>query len=123
MINLTLVATVFAANCAINRFGIVSVGFDLHAPAAVYFAGLAFSLRDLDIAAGEWAAPTNATPADAAEIEAAFAACAFDELSALGRSLAEAVAVIREWAYGNVEHITGARDHNYSRDAPRSRRP
>ena len=41
------VGTVFAANWAINRFGIVSVGFGLHAPAAVYFAGLAFSLRDL----------------------------------------------------------------------------
>src|SRR5205823_7754222 len=41
------VATVFAANWAINRWGIVSVGFGLHAPAAVYFAGLAFSLRDL----------------------------------------------------------------------------
>jgi len=41
------VATVFAANWAINRFGIVSVGFGLHAPAAVYFAGLAFTLRDL----------------------------------------------------------------------------
>ena len=41
------VATVFAANWAINRFGIVSVGFGLRAPAAVYFAGLAFSLRDL----------------------------------------------------------------------------
>jgi queuosine precursor transporter len=40
------VATVFAANWAINRFGIVSVGFGLHAPAAVYFAGLAFTLRD-----------------------------------------------------------------------------
>src|SRR3954454_13988556 len=44
---LAFVATVFAANWAINRFGIVSVGFGLHAPAAVYFAGLAFSLRDL----------------------------------------------------------------------------
>jgi hypothetical protein len=41
------VGTVFAANWAINRFGIVSVGFGLYAPAAVYFAGLAFSLRDL----------------------------------------------------------------------------
>lgn len=40
------VATVFAANWAINHFGIVSVGFGLHAPAAVYFAGLAFTLRD-----------------------------------------------------------------------------
>jgi uncharacterized PurR-regulated membrane protein YhhQ (DUF165 family) len=44
---LAFVATVFAANWAINRFGIVSVGFGLHAPAAVYFAGLAFTLRDL----------------------------------------------------------------------------
>src|SRR3954454_22033793 len=41
------VATVFAANWAIDHFGIVSVGFGLHAPAAVYFAGLAFTLRDL----------------------------------------------------------------------------
>jgi uncharacterized PurR-regulated membrane protein YhhQ (DUF165 family) len=44
---LAFVATVFAANWAINRFGIVSVGFGLQAPAAVYFAGLAFTLRDL----------------------------------------------------------------------------
>src|SRR5436305_3404649 len=44
---LAFVATVFAANWAINRFGLVSVGFGLRAPAAVYFAGLAFSLRDL----------------------------------------------------------------------------
>jgi queuosine precursor transporter len=40
------VATVFAANWAIDHFGLVSVGFGLHAPAAVYFAGLAFTLRD-----------------------------------------------------------------------------
>jgi uncharacterized PurR-regulated membrane protein YhhQ (DUF165 family) len=44
---LAFVATVFAANFAINRFGIVSVGFGLRAPAAVFFAGLAFTLRDL----------------------------------------------------------------------------
>ncbi|NUR78197.1 MAG: VUT family protein [Thermoleophilia bacterium] len=44
---LAFVATVFAANWAINRFGIVSVGFGLRAPAAVFFAGLAFTLRDL----------------------------------------------------------------------------
>lgn len=41
------VATVFAANLAIERFGVVPVGFGLLAPAGVYFAGLAFTLRDL----------------------------------------------------------------------------
>jgi uncharacterized PurR-regulated membrane protein YhhQ (DUF165 family) len=37
---------VFAANLAITLIGIVPVGFGLMAPAGVYFAGLAFSLRD-----------------------------------------------------------------------------
>lgn len=41
------VATIFAANWAISRFGVVPVGFGLVAPAGVYFAGLAFTLRDL----------------------------------------------------------------------------
>ncbi len=41
------VGTVVAANWAISRFGIVPVGFGLAAPAGVYFAGLAFTLRDL----------------------------------------------------------------------------
>lgn len=41
------IATVFAANWAIDRFGAVSVGFGLVAPAGVYFAGLAFTLRDI----------------------------------------------------------------------------
>ena len=40
-------ATVFASNWAIQRFGLVPVGFGLSAPAGVYFAGLAFTLRDL----------------------------------------------------------------------------
>jgi queuosine precursor transporter len=40
------VATIFAANLAITYVGIVPVGFGLLAPAGVYFAGLAFSLRD-----------------------------------------------------------------------------
>jgi uncharacterized PurR-regulated membrane protein YhhQ (DUF165 family) len=40
------VLTIFAANWAITTFGIVPVGFGLMAPAGVYFAGLAFSLRD-----------------------------------------------------------------------------
>ena len=38
--------TVVAANWAVNRYGIVPVGFGLMAPAGVYFAGLAFGLRD-----------------------------------------------------------------------------
>ena len=41
------IGTIFAANWAINRYGPVSVGFGKEAPAGVYFAGLAFTLRDL----------------------------------------------------------------------------
>lgn len=41
------IATIFAANWAIATFGPVPVGFGLVAPAGVYFAGLAFTLRDL----------------------------------------------------------------------------
>jgi uncharacterized PurR-regulated membrane protein YhhQ (DUF165 family) len=41
------IATIFAANWAIATFGLVPVGFGLRAPAGVYFAGLAFTLRDL----------------------------------------------------------------------------
>lgn len=41
------IATIFAANWAIATFGLVPVGFGLLAPAGVYFAGLAFTLRDL----------------------------------------------------------------------------
>lgn len=41
------VGTVVMANWAVDRFGVVSVGFGLMAPAAVYFVGLAFTLRDL----------------------------------------------------------------------------
>ena len=44
---LAYVATIFAANWAIASFGVVPVGFGLVAPAGVYFAGLAFTLRDL----------------------------------------------------------------------------
>jgi len=40
------VLTIIAANLTIIAFGIVPVGFGLLAPAGVYFAGLAFSLRD-----------------------------------------------------------------------------
>lgn len=41
------VSTIFLANWAITKWGIVSVGFGLVAPAGVYFAGLAFTLRDV----------------------------------------------------------------------------
>lgn len=40
------VATIFAANWAIQTFGVIPVGFGLLAPAGVYFVGLAFPLRD-----------------------------------------------------------------------------
>lgn len=41
------IATIFAANWAIQTFGIVPVGLGLMAPAGVYFVGLAFTFRDL----------------------------------------------------------------------------
>src|SRR5262245_15015811 len=41
------IGTIFAANWAIASFGLVPVGFGLLAPAGVYFAGLAFTFRDL----------------------------------------------------------------------------
>lgn len=41
------IATILVANWVVATFGIVPVGFGLQAPAAVYFAGLAFVLRDL----------------------------------------------------------------------------
>lgn len=40
------VGTVVAANWALNRYGVVPIGFGLTAPAGVYFAGLAFGVRD-----------------------------------------------------------------------------
>lgn len=43
----TYLATTVAANWAITEVGAVPVGFGLMAPAGVYFAGLAFTLRDL----------------------------------------------------------------------------
>src|SRR4051812_18710119 len=41
------IATIVLANWAIATFGVVPVGFGLVAPAGVYFAGFAFTLRDL----------------------------------------------------------------------------
>jgi queuosine precursor transporter len=40
------IGTIFAANWAIEEWGVVPVGFGLEAPAGVYFAGLAFTFRD-----------------------------------------------------------------------------
>lgn len=44
---LCFVATVYAANWAIQEFGPVWVWHGLMAPAGVYFVGLAFTLRDI----------------------------------------------------------------------------
>ena len=41
------VATVFGANWALGEFGIVPIGFGLMAPAGVFFAGAAFTCRDM----------------------------------------------------------------------------
>lgn len=41
------VAMIYLANWALKEYGFVSVGFGLTAPAGVFFAGLAFSFRDL----------------------------------------------------------------------------
>lgn len=42
-----LVATVWIANWLVDRYGAVPVGFGLMAPAGVYAAGVAFTLRDV----------------------------------------------------------------------------
>lgn len=57
--------TVLAANWAITRYGIVPVGFGLTAPAGVYVAGLAFTLRDLlhELAGRAWVLAAIATGA------------------------------------------------------------
>lgn len=44
---LGFIATVAGANWSLATFGIVPIGLGLTAPAGVYFAGLAFTLRDL----------------------------------------------------------------------------
>jgi uncharacterized PurR-regulated membrane protein YhhQ (DUF165 family) len=44
---LAYLLTIVAANWAIVTFGVVPVGWGLMAPAGVYFAGLAFTFRDL----------------------------------------------------------------------------
>lgn len=41
------IGTILAANWALSAFGIVPIGLGLSAPAGVFFAGLAFTFRDL----------------------------------------------------------------------------
>lgn len=41
------IGTVFGANWALSTWGFVPVGFGLMAPAGVFFAGLAFTCRDM----------------------------------------------------------------------------
>lgn len=41
------IGIIFASNWAVDAFGVVPVGFGLEAPAAVYFVGLSFTVRDL----------------------------------------------------------------------------
>lgn len=49
------IGTIFAANWAVDHYGVVPVGFGLMAPAAVYFVGVAFTLRDfVQEALGRW---------------------------------------------------------------------
>jgi uncharacterized PurR-regulated membrane protein YhhQ (DUF165 family) len=55
-LTVSYLGTIVAANWAIGHYGVVPVGLGLAAPAGVYFAGLAFTLRDLlHEAAGRWA--------------------------------------------------------------------
>ena len=42
-----LLATVAATNLALETWGVIPIGFGLEAPAGVFFAGLAFGLRDV----------------------------------------------------------------------------
>ena len=41
------VGTVWFANWLLARYGVVSIGFGLHAPAGVFAVGVAFTLRDI----------------------------------------------------------------------------
>lgn len=52
---LVYLGTIVAANWALTTYGFVNVGFGLMAPAGVFFAGLAFTCRDLTHEAlGRW---------------------------------------------------------------------
>ena len=47
MLFLAFVGTVWGANWALATYGVVGIGFGVEAPAGVFFAGLAFTFRDL----------------------------------------------------------------------------
>lgn len=84
------IAVIVGANLAVQRYGLVPVGFGLLAPAGVYLVGLGFTLRDLvhrtlgpwwvlaGIAAGAAVSFAVASPALAAASAAAFG---FSELA------------------------------------------
>lgn len=84
------IAVIVGANIAVQRYGLVPVGFGLLAPAGVYLAGLGFTLRDLvhrtlgprwvlaGIATGAAVSFAVASPALAAASAAAFG---FSELA------------------------------------------
>lgn len=89
----TYIGTIIAANWAISRYGLVPVGFGLTAPAGVYFAGLAFALRDLT---QEWAGQTATLGAIAvgAAVSYLIAGPALAAASALAFGLSE----VADWA-------------------------
>ena len=41
------IGVIVAANWAVNKYGIVPIGFGLAAPAGVFFVGISFTLRDI----------------------------------------------------------------------------
>lgn len=46
LVTVAYIGTIFAANWALNKWGIVDVGLGMQATAGVYFAGLSLTLRD-----------------------------------------------------------------------------
>ena len=46
VLTIAYIGIIVMANRAIQTWGVVEIGFGLMAPAGVYFAGLAFSIRD-----------------------------------------------------------------------------
>jgi uncharacterized PurR-regulated membrane protein YhhQ (DUF165 family) len=59
------VSVIWLANWSISTYGFVSVGFGLSAPAGVFFAGLAFTARDLvhEVGGRWWVLPAIAVGA------------------------------------------------------------
>jgi hypothetical protein len=117
------VATVVAANWALNRWGIVPIGFGLEAPAGVYFAGLAFGLRDglFELGGRLWVgaailvgATVSLIISDAAHIPGGVTSIAVASAAAFGLSeLADAVVYEplrdRNWpAAVTVSNLVGA---------------